>query len=237
MELNNVTRLQRGKPEILWDVQQGTQQWKDIRKGVPTCSAFGKIMTNELKLSSSNKKYMRELCGGLLGGEPEFKGNKWTDRGNELEDEARKWYAFDQGVEVAQCGFVYLDDRRLVGGSPDGLVGDEGGIEIKCPSAAVHVEYMLANSGKKWKVPMAYLAQVRGLLWLTDRQWWDFVSYYPGAPSVVVRVHRDDEHQQAWEIAWEERLVKFMAEYAGMRKKLGLVFGDNVEPLKMRKKI
>ena len=206
-------------PVIIRDIEQGTPEWFAMRKGIPTASNFGKILTGTtLKKSSSAAKYQRELCGALLGGDAEFTGNKWTERGNELEPEARAWYSFNYDVQVEQVGFVYQDDSHDVGCSPDGFVGDDGGVEIKCPSAAVHVEYMLKDK----LVPVTYISQVRGTLYLTGREWWDFVSYYPGVRPVVVRVHRTETKQVEWVAAFEELMPEFLKDLDAMKNKLEL---------------
>jgi putative phage-type endonuclease len=213
-------RLERGEPVILWDLKQGTPEWHATRCGIPSASNFAKIMTGtELKKTRSWPAYCRELCGALLGGEPEFTGNAATRRGQELEPQARDWYQFERGETVTECGFAFFDDRRAFGCSPDGLVGDAGAVEIKCPGISTHVEYLLNPK----KIPAKYISQVRGQLFVLDREWIDFVSYYPGVNPVLVRVHRDDPDQLNWEAAFEELIVQFLGQLANMKKKLGIV--------------
>lgn len=108
-------------------------------------------------------------------------------RGIELEGEARNFYQIVNDVEVQQVGFCISDGDHKYGASPDALVGDDGGLEIKCPSMAVHVEYLLNG-----KLPTTYFQQVQGGLLVTSRKWWDFVSYYPGIKPLIVRVERDE---------------------------------------------
>ena len=81
-----------------------------------------------------------------------------------------------------------MSDCKKYGASPDGLVGEIGGLEIKCPTMAVHVDYLLRG-----ELPTTYLQQVQGSLLVSDRQWWDFVSYYPGLKPLIIRVERDEE--------------------------------------------
>jgi len=204
-------------PVIIRDVEQGSPEWFEMRKGIPTASGFSKIITGTtLKKSASAAKYQREICGGMFG-EPEFQGNKWTDRGSELEGEARSWFEFHHSVDVDEVGFVYQDESKRVGISPDGLIGDDGGLEIKCPSAAVHVEYLL----KPKLIPCAYISQVRGTLYVTGREWWDFVSYYPGVRPVVIRIHKTDTKQIEWVAAFEPLLEEFLRDLDAMKKRLG----------------
>lgn len=212
--------IKMGKhPVYVRDVEQGSDTWYAMRKGIPTASMFSKIITGTtLKKSSSAAKYQRELCGELLGGKPEFQGNKWTERGNEIEAEAREDYEFLNGVDIEQVGFVYQDESKRVGCSPDGLVGVDGGVEFKCPSAAVHVEYLL----KPKLIPCTYISQVRGSLYVTGRDWWDFVSYYPGVQRVLVRIYKSDTKQIEWVEKFEDYMGDFLRDLEVMKKRLGI---------------
>ena len=107
---------------------------------------------------------------------------KW---GVETEAEARNWYSMETGIDVLEVGACETDDGRFIC-SPDGLCGEDGGCEIKCPSAATQVKYLLAGT-----LPDEYRVQVHGSLVVTSREWWDFLSYAPGLPPFVLRVHPD----------------------------------------------
>ena len=85
-------------------------------------------------------------------------------------------------------GLCYLDEHRNFSCSPDGLVGEDGGLEIKCPLIHTHVEYLLDG-----KLPTKYVQQVQGSMLISGRKWWDFMSYYPGLKPLVVRVERDEK--------------------------------------------
>jgi hypothetical protein len=108
-------------------------------------------------------------------------------RGNDLEPDAREMYEFISGNQVEEVGFI-LDDTSSYGCSPDGLILDSGGLEIKCPAPDTHVEYMQDNQAGVKK----YWQQIQGCMWVTGRQWWDFFSYHPSMRHVLVRVERDD---------------------------------------------
>lgn len=170
------------------DVVQGTPEWLDARVGVVTASNFDKLIAPKThKPSASMHKLAYEMLAEELIGRPlNDQSSGFMQRGNELEAEARNWYAFERDVDVQQVGLVLRDDGR-VGCSPDGLVNEDGGVEIKCPSAAVHMSYLLGSPGDE------YFCQIQGSIWITERAWWDFVSYCPGLPSVLVRFERDDE--------------------------------------------
>ena len=102
------------------------------------------------------------------------------------EQESRMIYAMTQRVEVVEVGFC-LEDRGRWGCSPDGLVGDDGLVELKNPMGKTAVEYLL-----KGTLPSTYFHQVQGQMMVTERAWCDFVSHYPGLPLLVLRVERDE---------------------------------------------
>lgn len=176
---------------VLVEVEQRSDAWQKLRVGIPTASCFDKIITPATgKPSASAVAYRRELLAEWLTAQPvSVKESGWMQRGTEMEPEARAFYEFEADAEVTETGFVYLDERRLIGCSPDGLVGDDGLLEIKCPSPGVHVSYLIDA-----KLPTAYIPQVQGCLWVTGRQWCDFVSYSDTTESLIVRVRRDESY-------------------------------------------
>lgn len=176
---------------IVIPCEQGSPEWMVARLGIPTASQFDRLLTPKTrKPSTSQAKYRNELIAEWLLGHPlEWGTSGWMDRGTALEEEARRWYAFERDVEVERPGFILRDDRR-VGGSPDGLVGDRGGVETKCPAAHTHVGYLLDDGPD-------YIGQVQGYMYITDREWWDVVSYCPGLPPYLGRVERDEEYIEA----------------------------------------
>lgn len=179
------------------DCTQRDDLWRACRLGIPTASSFAKILTPTGKLSTQRDAYIHQLLAEwVLGYEDEIPQTYWIERGANLEPEARNWYEFQHGVDVRQVGFVYTDERRLSGCSPDWLIGEDGGGEIKCPKASTHIGYLLAET-----IPKDYIPQVQGCLYVTGRAWWDFVSYHPELPPKVIRVERDPEYQQALEQA------------------------------------
>lgn len=169
------------------DVEQGSAAWFQARLGIPTASQFHRILTEKtLKFSEASVGYRNELLAEYLLGEPYDNGEfVFSERGSQMEAEARTWYEMDQEIDVERVGFLLRDDRRC-GCSPDGLVGVNGGLELKCPSAPVHVGYLLDWNGTKYK------AQVQGNIWIAERDWWDFLSYNPHMPPALVRCYRDE---------------------------------------------
>lgn len=194
------------------NVDQNSDEWLSLRLGIPTASEFGKILTATGKPSTQKTDYMNKLLAEWMTGKPvdSWGGNEHTERGHELEDDARSDYEFMHDVQVTRVGFVTRDDG-LVGCSPDGLVGDDGGHEIKCPSGGVHVSYLL-----KEEVPTKYIPQVQGSIMVCERDWWDFTSYHPDMESLHVRVYRDDDYIQQL----NEELKKFIDKMLKMREQL-----------------
>ena len=169
------------------DVVQGTPEWEQAKLGIPSASNFDKIVTTKGVLSKSAEKYMYTLAAERITGVKEdgYQNGPML-RGIEMEAQARAMYEFMTDNVVEQVGFCYLDSKKATGCSPDGLVGGAGGLQIKCPSSAVHIGYLLDQ-----KLPTPYFQQVQGELFVTDRAWWDFFSFYPGLKPLLVRIKRD----------------------------------------------
>ncbi len=166
--------------------EQRSPEWYQIKCGVPGSSSFDKIVTTKGEPSKSRTKYMYQLAGErIIGHSEETYQSLAMQRGIEMEAEARKFYEMVTDSEVQEVGFCFADSKYKYGASPDGLVGDKGVLEIKCPILSTHVEYLLQN-----KFPMTYWQQVQGQLMATKREWVDFVSYYPGIRPLIVRVAR-----------------------------------------------
>ncbi|MFP4137449.1 MAG: lambda exonuclease family protein [Halomonas sp.] len=199
---------------IVLNMPQGSQEWIDARLGVATASTFDKILTAKgLKPSAQLEGVACQLVAERLTGEPSDPplDSYWVRRGQELEPHARALYSMMRDVTVEQVGMVLRDDRR-VGCSPDGLVGDPGLLEIKCPAPGTHVGYLAEG-----QLPERYRAQVQGQLWVSQRQWCDFLSYHPSMPPLLVRVERDEAYIAALSAAVEalvERMDAIEAQLA-----------------------
>lgn len=171
---------------------QGSPEWESARLGIPTASQVDKILTPaKLKVSTSAGEYMDKLLAEwLVGYAIDWGGqSQYMDRGTKCEPEARAWYELTRDVEVQQVGFLMADDE-LFGGSPDGLVGESGGLEIKCPALHTHIGYLRAPDSLDAK----YRGQVQANLYVSGREWWDLVSYHPDLPKVVRRIERDEAY-------------------------------------------
>lgn len=174
---------------IVHDLKQGSPEWIAARLGIPTASRFGEILTAKTrKPSSSAQKYMCGLIAERLIGSPvDNASSEFMLRGSAMESEAVAAYEFEHDCQTMLVGFV-TDDLHRWGCSPDRLVGDEGLLEIKCPSAAVHVAALLGMRDEE------HAAQAQGQLWITGRRWVDLLYYNPAMPTHRVRIERDEEH-------------------------------------------
>lgn len=204
---------------IIENLEQGTQAWLDARAGKATASNFHRILTPPGKRwptgkpSAQRDDYACEIIAEKLVDGPD----PWRDdyqsadmqRGTFSEAEARKFYAFERDCEVRQVGFC-VHDNGFWGCSPDGLVEPDGGVEIKCPRPSTQVRYFLDGV-----VPAKYRPQVHGCLIVTGRAWWDFLSYCPGLPPLLLRVTPDEYTKQL-----EAALVEFKALYDDLLAKV-----------------
>ena len=193
---------------IILDCEQGSEEWFEARKGIPTASCFDKIVTSKGESSTQATAYRHKLLAEWMGAEQESYTNAHMERGTELEDEARRTYQFITEKTTRQVGLIYKDEKKLVSCSPDGF---EHGLELKCPAGNTHVKYLLDN-----KLPAKYVQQVQGSMYVTGADEWDFMSYYPGMPPLIITVKRDDEFQEKLDKA----LTKFIKKMLQDREKL-----------------
>lgn len=196
---------------ILIDVKQGSEAWLKLRLGLVSASRFKDIMTNSRSktdpFSTTARSYMLELIAEILTGEQKTVKGPALDWGTNNEKNAQVEYAFEQGVTVEEKGICLTDDK-LVGASPDGFVGEYGGLEIKCPyNSANHIATVIAG-----EMPKEHMPQVQGNLWVNDRLWWDFVSYDPRIDGdgrlFIQRISRDEEYIAKL----EEKITAFVIE-------------------------
>lgn len=168
---------------------QGSQEWLQLRAGIPTASAFDKILSPKGKLSSQAEKYMFTLLAELIMGHPVLEYvSTWMDRGHQSESEAVAFYEGQVGADTEKIGFITTDDGQI-GASPDRLVGADGLLEIKVPKESTHVGYLLKRA-----VDQEYFPQVQGQLWIAERRWLDILSYHPEMPPALIRVERDEAY-------------------------------------------
>lgn len=201
---------------------QGGDEWLKARAGRVTASRVADLMAKTKSgASASRVNYMAQLISERLTGQPaESFTNAAMRHGTETEPEARAAYEMLTGADVVEVGFIPHPTIDGFGASPDGLVGDDGLIEIKCPNTATHIETLLTE-----KVPSKYNTQMQVQMLCTDRAWCDFISYDPRLPgdmrTWITRVHRDDVF--CAQIVAE--VTKFLAEMDGKLDALKAKFG------------
>ena len=173
----------------LLDCAQNSPQWYSARLGVPTASRFKDVLAKGQGLT--RKKYLYTLAGERLTGEmAESFTTEAMERGHQMEAEARERYAFQRDAEPQLVGFMRRKvGEHWIGASPDALLGDDGLLEVK--TKAPHLQLECLDGGR---LPPEHVAQVQGQLWVSGRQWADFVSYWPKLPLFVIRVERDDAY-------------------------------------------
>jgi YqaJ-like viral recombinase domain len=177
---------------IIHEMEQGSDAWLAARLGIPTASEFHRIITSAKgDLSKSAGKYAHALVAETLLGRPLARspGTPWAmARGKQLEPFAVAQYAFDNGVEVRRVGFVTTDDG-LLGASPDGLiVGQRGGLEVKCLLDDGHVGVWADGPGDDFR------QQVQGNLAICELDWWDLYVWHPELPPITIRTLRDEPY-------------------------------------------
>lgn len=174
---------------IISDVEQGTQEWLDLRLGIVTCSELDCLLVNgkgEAGFGAGAFTYMNTLIGERITGEAAdpFQGNRHTERGHEYEGIARGLYQAQADVTTHPVGIIL---NHGIGYSPDSLIDAEGLCEIKTKLPKFQVEVILAD-----EVPKEHVAQCQGGLWVSEREWIDFVCYWPGMPLFIKRAYRDE---------------------------------------------
>lgn len=161
---------------------QGSDEWHEARRGVVTASSLHKVLAKGE--GKTRRSYMYTLAGERVAGRVEQGySNEYMERGKEDENEAIGEYEALTGEIVTPCGFMRRGD---IGCSPDGLVGANGLIEGKTKNYDLHIACL-----DKGDVPSTHVAQVQGALWVSQREWLDFISYSKGLPLFVKRVYPD----------------------------------------------
>lgn len=190
-------------------MDQHSQEWWDARCGKVTASRIGDLMATTKKgWGAARGHYLDEKVAEIVTGKPrDRKKVASLEHRLELEPDARAAYEFYRDSEVALVGFVEHPVIPRCGASPDGLVGLDGCVEIKCPDSETHINTWLGKV-----VDRNYVLQMQFGMACTGRQWWDFVSFDPNMPEelklYVQRVERDDVMIKAI----EDAVIEFLAE-------------------------
>lgn len=205
------------------EIIQGSPEWFAARLGKVTASRVADVIARtKTGYGASRANYMAELiCERLTGAAAERFSNASMQWGTEREPEARAAYVFMHDMDVTEVGFVPHPRIAMAGASPDGLVGADGLVEIKCPNTATHLETLEGQA-----VPAKYVTQMLWQMACTGRAWCDFVSFDPRLPAhmrlFVKRVFRDDDRLA--EI--ESDVLAFLDELDGKIARLDAIYGQ-----------
>jgi hypothetical protein len=197
---------------IIDSFEQMSAEWLNATAGNPGASNASKILTTKGERSKSRDDYMMQLAGEFITGKRE---EGYTSQaminGMEREAASRNFFEMIYGVEVKQVGLVYKDERRLYHVSPDGLINNNAGLELKNPQIKTQIRYLLEKA-----FPMDYFIQVQMNLFVTERDLWYFMSAYEGLPPFIIEVRRNEGFIKIL----ERELNQFTAELAAMVKKI-----------------
>jgi putative phage-type endonuclease len=198
-------------------VEQRTDEWFKSRLGKVTASRIADVVARtRTGYAASRANYMAQLvCERLTGKQAESFSNAAMEWGVEQEGPARDAYSAKVGELVTEVGFISHPTIPMAGASPDGLVGTNGCVEIKCPSTATHIEYLFDRDP-----PQKYFYQMQWQMACTGTEWCDWVSYDPRLPAelqlLVVRIPRDTDCITIL----EKEVSEFLAELDGKVSKL-----------------
>lgn len=201
------------------EATQGSEAWFKLKLGVISASNASKVVAK--KDSETRNTYMMELVAQICTGFQEELNSKYLDWGNQHEAAARSSYEFETGLTITQVPFVFIDDNHREGCSPDGIVSDKKGLEIKCPFNAVHYVKFLAEN----KIKPEYQWQYQHTLRVMDAEEWDFVQYHPGMkrnPLKILTVTRDEEMQKTL----ADAVPQFVSDMDKILERIGVKFGE-----------
>lgn len=180
--------------KIIENIEQGSEEWHSMRLGKITASRMSDVMSKGRgnAPSKTSETYMIELISEIITGsaKPFFENDamRW---GTETEDQARAMYELNSGNEVKEVAFIEYSE--YIGVSPDGLIGDDGLLEVKCPTSTTQIKRALSGSYSS-----DYKAQIQMQLWVSGREWCDFLSFDPridcDASYLLERVYRDEDY-------------------------------------------
>lgn len=173
----------------IMDCEQGSPEWFAARAGIPTASQLSTVMASGRggAESKTRRTYMLKLAGEIITGDPmDSFSNAHTERGHEMEPEARNFYAFRHDVDPQLIGFIRNGNA---GASPDSLIGENGLLEIK-----TKLPHLLIDVTLRGEFPTDHKAQCQGQLWIAEREWIDLICYWPKMEPFIARAYRDEEY-------------------------------------------
>lgn len=206
------------------EIEQGTTEWHRMRAGVITASKVHDIIKKgraKGSYSAARQVYMNELiaqvCTGLLPDELTAKQVMW---GKDNEPKALALYDPFEEKNIHQIAFIYGMDMRC-GVSPDALVNDDGGLEIKCPwTTSQYIDQLLGGDPKP-----EYLTQMQYSMWLTKREYWDFANYDPRMKKNNIKIVTHEPDLKLFEI-FDNEIPKFIEDMDKKLESIGFKFSD-----------
>jgi len=217
-------------------MKQNTSEWYQARCGKITASEVVNVLSF-LKRSGEETQaranYKAQIVAERLTGVPDMGGylSPYMEHGNEYEAMARTEYELKTGHSVEEIGFVVHPDMPYFGASPDGLIGDDGGLELKCPKTETHLKYLLADV-----IPEEYLPQMTAGLSCTGREWWDFASFDPRLPEALQLFTKRLYRPMTPIVAIEKQINQFNDEVNEIIERLRSIAGDFELPAQMQPK-
>lgn len=170
----------------IFDCEQNSREWQMARLGIPTASSFRDVLAKGE--GKTRRTYLLKLAGEIITNEPmENIVTAAMERGHAMEAEARDLYALETDANLVRAGFF----RNCACRSPDSLIGENGGLEVKTMFPHLLIDVILKD-----EFPSVHKAQVQGTLWITGREWWDLMVHWPGMPRFVKRAYRDEAYIQ-----------------------------------------
>lgn len=206
---------------------QGSARWLYDRVGYLTASRFKDMLdiTKTGTESAKRRNYRIDVLVERLTGQPtEHFVTQAMQAGIDLEPAARMEYERRTGAMVEQVGFCKHPTIKWLGGSPDGFVDDDGGVEFKCPQAPEHIRILTSEDVSE------YLPQCCGLMWITGRKWWDFVSYCPRMPAGLEYYQRRVERDEGYIAHLADKAMLFLSEVEAQQRALEAIAAKNLPP-------
>lgn len=201
------------------NVDQGSEDWLNLKLGVISASNVSKAIAK--KGSATRETYLASLVAQVCTGYMPDLNNKYVDWGKTNEDKARAFYEFQTGEKFTELPFVFKDDNFRFGASPDAIIGDKKGVEIKCPySSENHIKTLMMDTIKP-----EYKWQIQYTMWVMGLEEYDFCSYDPRmkvSPLAIINVKKDEK---AFE-RLDNELFAFVEEMDKMLKKIGIEWGQ-----------
>lgn len=198
---------------------QGSPEWFEARRGNVGASSIYKVMAKGA--GKTRRSYMDELLAEKLGCVLEGFTSAAMERGTDLEPVARSQYEVERGVMVLECGFIMHPSIKGFGASPDGLVGDDGLVEIKCPNTVTHLSTLESGT-----IDGKYQWQMLAQMACTGRQWCDFVSYDDRLPeglqSSIIHFPRDDKRIAEMEAEVGKFVAEMKERFQAIKQKRGI---------------